>query len=455
MPKVIVVMCDTLRKDFLGCYGNDWIHTPFFDKLASRAYIFENAFIASFPTIPNRADLFLGKYTFPFYGWCPLPREETPFAAMLSGRGVVTQIIHDTMHLLNNGAFFARGFRGWKCIRGAESDPFETLANVEIKLPLPDEKYRGDGKSARQYLRNRYFWREEADWFVARTSQEACRWLERNYKADNFLLWIDTFEIHEPWDPPQWYVDRYDPDYDGPVNIHPRYDYCDYLTPRELKAARARYAGEVTLTDRWIGNVFQKVEDLGIDHETIIILTSDHGMYLGEHGRIGKHTVVNPDDPWPLYDTVARIPLIISMPRMKRSKRIRALVQPPDLMPTLLDIFGVKIPDGLHGRSLLPLMNGKGRGFRKYAFSAGPLVGEQKIISTPVTVTSSDGWTLIFGHPENPPELYHTAKDPEQKKNVLKSNRDRARKMYRVFEAFLEDINAPEESRAKCRQFAL
>ncbi|MEW6355239.1 MAG: sulfatase [Planctomycetota bacterium] len=454
MAKVVVIMCDTLRRDYMGCYGNQWIHTPFFDKLAEKAYIFDNAYISAFPTIPNRTDLFLGKYTFPFYGWQALDRKETPVAAALTGAGVVTQFIHDTMHMLNNGNFFARGFRGWKAIRGGESDLFETLANVEIKLQAPDEKHRGDGHAAKQYLRNRHHWTTESDWFVAQTATECCTWLERNYKAKDFFLWIDTFQIHEPWDPPQWYIDRYDPDFKGEVNIHPRYDYCDYLTKPELRQAIARYAGEVTLTDRWVGNVIQKVEDLGIDGETIIMLTSDHGMYLGEHGRIGKHTVVHPEDPWPLYDTVAKIPWIIKVPGITRAKRINSLVQPPDMMPTLLDIFGARGPAGMHGKSLMPLLNGKRTQIRKYAFSGGQMTGKPGILHTPITVTGADGWTLIFGHPEDPPELYHTAKDPEQKRNIIKQNLARARTMHRAFEHFLFEINAPDEAVQKCIQHA-
>ena len=451
MAKVIVIMCDTLRRDALGCYGDKWIHTPFFDRLAELACIFDNAYISAFPTIPNRTDLFVGKYTFPFHGWQALSRDETPVAACLTDAGVVTQFIHDTMHMLNSGSFFARGFQGWKAIRGGESDAFENLANVEIALPCPDEHYRGDGRAARQYLRNRHHWSKESDWFVAQTANECCTWLERNYKAKDFFLWIDTFQIHEPWDPPQWYIDRYDPGFKGPVNIHPRYDYCDYLTKRELKAAVARYAGEVTLTDRWIGNVIQKVEDLGIDDETVIMLTSDHGMYLGEHGRIGKHTVLDPSDPWPLYDTVAKIPWIVRMPGMKKAKRIKGLVQPPDMMPTLLDLFGVRGRRDLHGRSLLPLIKGKARQIRKAAFSGGQMTGAEGMLHTPITVSSADGWTLVFGHPTDPPELYHTAKDPAQKKNVIGAYAAKARRLYDTFEQFLIEVHAPEEAVERCR----
>jgi len=203
-----------------------------------------------------------------------------------------------------------------------------------------------------------------------------------------------------------------------------------------------------------MGNVIQKVEDLGIDDETIIMLTSDHGMYLGEHKRIGKHTVVHPEDPWPLYDTVAKIPWIVRMPGMKNAKRIKGLVQPPDMMPTLLDLFGAKGPAGLHGKSMVPLMKGTKKHIRKYAFSGGQMTGKPGMLHTPVTVTGADGWTLIFGHPDDPPELYHTAKDPEQKRNVIKQNAPRARTMHKAFERFLLEIKAPDEAVQKSSKLA-
>jgi len=444
--KIVVVMCDTLRRDYLGCYGNKWIRTPNFDRLAEHSTVFDRAVIGSFPTIPNRTDLFTGKFIFPFEGWGPLDRQERILAGELSGAGYVTQFYHDTMHMVNNGSFFARGFRGWDCIRGAEGDLLETLANVESKLPYPDEMYRGDGKSARQYLRNRHFWTSEEDWFVAKTSKRACEWLERNYKAKDFFLWIDTFQIHEPYDPPQWYVDMYDPGYKAEPLIHPRYDYCDYLTKAELKHVIALYAGEVSLVDTWIGRVFEKLALLGLYDETMIVVTSDHGMYLGEHGRIGKHTVVNPDDPWPLYDTVARIPLLVKMPGQKRQRRNSAIVQPPDLMPTLLDLCGVPIPPGRHGRSMKPLLTGRGRRLREYAVAGGQLGGKRGMLSTPVTIQREDGWTLIYGHPTDPPELYNVAKDPAQKKNVIKSNMKTAVELYRQSLDFFRGLGTPEEN---------
>ena len=443
--RFLVVMCDTLRRDHLGCYGNPWIRTPHFDRLAEQATVFDRAYIASFPTIPNRTDLFTGKFTFPFKGWAPLDRAEPTLAGALGGAGHVTQIVHDTMHLVNNGNFFARGFQGWDAVRGGESDPLETLANVPIQLPCPDDEYRDNGRAAKQYLRNRHFWTTESDWFVARTSARACQWLERNYKARDFLLWLDTFEIHEPWDPPQWYVDLYDPGYTGKVNIHPRYDYCDYLSPRELRQVRARYAGEVTLVDTWIGRVLEKLELLGIFDETLVVLTSDHGMYLGDHGRIGKHTVVDDADPWPLYDVEARIPLVVKTPGQRKSRRTQAMVQPPDLMPTLLDLAGTPTPAGRHGLSIAPIQTGKARRHRTHVFCGGGLRREGRF-DTPITVTRDDGWTLVFGHPTNPPELYDLKADPQQKRSVLRRNRLIAEGLREEFARFLGTLGVPIEA---------
>jgi len=449
--KIIVIMCDTLRYDHLGCYGNDWIRTPHLDRLAGKSFVFDRAYIGSFPTIPNRTDLFTGRFCFPFMGWSPLDRDEAVLSESLGSSGYVTQLIHDTMHMLDNGNFFARGFSGWQTIRGGEADRLQTLANIDIKLPNPDAHYRQDGVPAKQYLRNRHFWTSEEDWFIARTAKRSCEWLEQNYKAKDFLLWIDTFQIHEPWDPPQWYVDLYDPKFKGKVNIHPRYDYVDFLSKSELRQARARYAGEVSLVDTWIGRVLEKLEVLNIAEETMIVVTSDHGMYLGEHRRIGKHTILDVQDPWPLYDEVARIPLIIKMPGQGRKKRTSAMVQPPDLMPTILDLARKKIPADRHGKSFKRVLQGKTGVHRKAVYCSGQLGGPRVNAMTPVTVTRSDGWTLIFSHPENPPELYNLRKDPGQKTNVIRANKRIARELQKGFIAYLESIGTPDDHMERVR----
>ena len=97
--------------------------------------------------------------------------------------------------------------------------------------------------------------RTEADTFCARTAATTATWLERNYRAGPFFLWVDFFDPHEPWDPPEYLVRRYDPDYDGPPMLHPNYGPADRYSAAELRNLWAHYAAEAELVDRHIGRV--------------------------------------------------------------------------------------------------------------------------------------------------------------------------------------------------------
>jgi len=109
---------------------------------------------------------------------------------------------------------YQRDSDGWLLIRGQEHDRYITEP-VDIKLPCKPEKLRNPYTTVIQYLKNVSKRKYEEDYFCAQTFIEATRWIEKNYKHDKFFLYIDTFDPHEPWDPPKYFVDMYDPDYKG------------------------------------------------------------------------------------------------------------------------------------------------------------------------------------------------------------------------------------------------
>ena len=288
---IILIVSDTFRHDYLGCYGNEWIRTPNLDGFAKKATVFDRAYAASFPTVPHRHDLYTGRYTFTYSDWAPLPMNEMVLSQALRQAGCVTQLIVDTPHILKDRFNYDRGFDGWLWIRGQENDRYMTTPK-EVKLPCEPSKLRKRGVTTTQHLRNVSSRCSESDHFVAQTMTAATKWLELNYNQhDKFFLHVDTFDPHEPWDPPRWYVDMYDPGYDGEEVVYPVYGPSHYLTEDELNHCRALYAGEVTMVDRWVGMLLRQVEDLGLLEDTAIVFTSDHGFYLGEHGLIGKSVI--------------------------------------------------------------------------------------------------------------------------------------------------------------------
>ncbi|RLE78968.1 MAG: hypothetical protein DRJ52_09415 [Thermoprotei archaeon] len=462
---VIFIVSDTFRRDHLRCYGNNWIKTKYLEDFASKSIIFDRAYCASFPTVPARRDIFTGRYSYVYAGWEPLKPDEVVISEILKKAGILTYLIADTPHFLRDGYNFQRGFHGWMWIRGQENDLY-LVSPEQVEFPCDPSKLRNPDFTVVQYLRNISLRRYESDFFVAQTMTEAVKWLERNYGRKGFFLYIDTFDPHEPWDPPRWYVDMYNPDYTGEEVIYPRYDYCDFLTKEELEHIRALYAAEVTLVDRWFGYLYQKIEDMGLLNNTMIIFTTDHGFLLGEHNIVGKSLIREKEFSFiPLYEEIARIPLIIYHPEIKGGKRIDAIVQLPDLAPTVLDFLGVEIPETMEGKSLIPLMEGEVDEVHEFAVSS-PTIKKGPVANTCTTVTTKK-WSLIFsGKPLKKEvelrdvdslakkakteekvriELYDLEKDPKQEHNILGENLDIARELLYKYIDFLKKLKVPEE----------
>ncbi len=440
---ILFIICDTLRRDYLGCYGNDWVKTPNVDELAKESILFERAYIGSFPTMPARAEIMAGKHVFHTFGWAPLPHDWPVVQQLLRQKGYVTALITDHYQMLAPGMNYHKGFAAYRFIRGPQHDPFHATDHIELKWPCSPEKCRQPEMLVVPYLKNRAQWVYERDWPIPKTIQEAIDWLEQNYKHEKFFLFLDLFSVHEPWDPPRWYVDLYDPGYEGEEVILPRYDRVDYLTEAELRHVRALYAGTITMMDKWVGWLFEKLCDLGLWEETAIIFTSDHGWLHGEHGLIGKHTVLEPKRGWPLYEEIAHIPLLIKLPGIEGGRRCDALVQLVDLMPTLAELGGAEAPPDIHGRSLLPLLRGEADKVRDLAVCSPPLPRDP---DTLVWCTVTDGeWCLLDPGSLDKPQLFHLPSDPHQERDLFEEKREVAEDLHRRFLRFLEKIGTPEE----------
>lgn len=450
---IVVVVSDTFRYDFLGVHGNCWIRTPELDAFARRSVGFDNCYVSSFPTIPTRTDWFTGRFTFPFHGWKPLDPRVPVIASLLANAGFICQLIVDTPHMLRADYHFDRGFHGAYWIRGQEGDTPFTWMNHPIVEKMPSAKTRQHPRPFGGVLanvhawQNHHLWHSEEDRFVAKTCRAACQWIEHNYEAERFFLWVDCFDVHEPWDPPEYLVRLYDPDYDGIPMFHPNYGPASDYTPEELRNLRAHYAGEVTLVSKHVGRIFRLLEDTGLLERTAVFFLSDHGMYLGEHDRTGKSNICDHDDrgTWPLYREVAHIPLFVYVPGVSGGVRRAELVQPPDILPTILEVAGVAPPEGIHGRSLVPLIRGTATEWeRRYAFSSSALQVGRGREGARIRIT--DGrWSLILGQDGAvPPELYDLEEDPYETVNVVEDHPHRLRELTEACHAFLRSLGTDE-----------
>ncbi len=439
--KAIVIMSDSLRRDHLGCYGNRWIKTPNLDALARQAAVFQHAYGSSHPTLPNRTDLFTGRWGFPWHGWGKLAREETVLAQLLTDAGVVSMLIGDTYHLFKEDHYYHRGFSGWYWNRGQEGDNLVIDPTIPIKFPCKKSKMRLPYPDRyAQICRNRYHRKVETDWFAPGTMTKAMEWLEANHGRDSFLLWIDLFDPHEPWDPPQHYIDLYDPDYDLPEYCdYPENAPCTFLSERELKQTRARYAGEVTMVDTWVGRLMDTLANLQLDEECLVVFMADHGHYLNyptDGGLIGKPLSYK-GEFFPMYRSLNHLPFLVRLPGARSvGKKIKGIVQPPDLLPTLLDYFGLDTPACVQGESFMPLLKGTEQRRRKFA-----LGGAHRTMAQ----LTNARWSFACWRGQRPPALYDLKADPNQERNLAPDEPETVRKMHGVLLKMLSELEVEQE----------
>jgi arylsulfatase A-like enzyme len=321
--RIVVIISDTFRYDNLG-FVQGRAKTPELDTLCAQSTFFDNYSIGSFPTIPNRTDYMTGQYQFLFGGWQPLDPNKPVLAELLKNNGYINQMIVDTPHLFKRGYDFDRGFHGYLWNRGQEGDIYFTRMNYDIEEVMPEDKTRSYPVVFGHVLGNlsqwiHRDWQWEEDCFMVQTARTASRWIEENYTCEDFLLWLDFFDVHEPWDPPEFFVKAYDPDYTGSPMVHPNYGPADIYTPEELRNLQAHYLGEVTLLSKWIGMVLRKLEDTGIYDDTLIMFSTDHGIFTGEHGVTGKSRLYKDlgEGVFPFYNELTHIPLSIKLPGQK------------------------------------------------------------------------------------------------------------------------------------------
>jgi arylsulfatase A-like enzyme len=462
---VILIVSDTMRRDALACFGGRWIQTPHLTEFANRAVRCTNAFLCSFPTVPTRHDLLTGQYTFTFKPWSPLDKETITLQDVLRPAGVYTALVVDTPHPFTPTYNYQRNFDFVRINHGQEGEPYRTDP-IAVKMPCDPGKLRNGTKVVTQYLRNVADRKVEEDYFCARTLHGAADWLEKNHRRQPFFLYVDTFDPHEPWDPPKHYVDKYDRDYHGDEVIYPRYDrWKDFLTEAELKHCRALYAGEASMVDHWAGHLLHSVEKLGLLDNTLVLFLADHGFYLGEHGYIGKSFIRGDKyQSLPLYSEVCRVPFLAHFPGCKPGTAIDALVQPVSVAATVVDFLGIKAPPSFAGPSLWPVLQGKEPKVADIAVSSPNLSNPTMKRPHPTNRASvTDGnWLLVYGS-SGPvdsadstasvdsqqrlvapltgerlaPELYDLTSDAGCTKNLVEAHKDRAADLHRQLLAFL------------------
>lgn len=322
---VIFITVDTLRADYLSSYGHARVLTPSFDRLATGGTLFKQAISPSSTTTPSHASMMTSMYLQDhnvysnFEALGSMPRT---LAEVMAGRGFNTFAIVNMKHLNPEVSNLAQGFG-------------EYIKSGNLRRAGP-------------------------------TIDKTLEWLEKNGEQP-FFAWIHFLDVHTPYNPPPPY-DRfyYDDDERDPgkrslariwhllpshMTDHPFFQaWLDGIT--DVDWVMAQYQGAVTYVDDEFGRLLDRLEEMGLLERTAIVLTADHGESLGEHDIYFTHLG--------LFETTIHVPLITYFPGVGRQGgQVREVVETIDIYPTVLDYFGIPIPKGIRGRSLLPAIRGE------------------------------------------------------------------------------------------------
>ena len=348
--RTIMVLFDSLNKNYLPPYGNSWIKAPNFQRLADHSVKFDNCFAGSLPCMPARRELHTGRYNFLHRSWGPLEPFDDSMPEILKMNGVYSHLATDHhLYWADGGATYHSRFSSWEMIRGQEGDPWKGQikfpeipedAKAPQRLFLPSREKLAD--IWRQEWVNRQEFKEEKDYPQSKTFKAGLDFIEKNHDEDSWFLQIESFDPHEPYVVPEEYDALYG-DHIKKKNL----DWPDYHpvieNDEDVENLKYKYAALLSKCDRSLGNVLDLMDKYNMWEDTMLIVCTDHGFLLGEHGWWAKNMM-------PAYNELVNTPLFIWDPRTKKMGETReSLVQLIDMAPTVLDFFNLDIPKDMQG----------------------------------------------------------------------------------------------------------
>lgn len=409
----IFILMDSLNRHYLEAYGCKDVRSPNINSLAQRGVTFTNHIIGSAPCMPARRELMTGRREFLWRGWGHLEPFDHALASRCRQAGAVTQLFTDHYHYWENSSHgYIEHFNGYEMIRGHEHDPRTTTApDHEADWVKAIRKYRDEMGAA--YWRNVAGFKTEEDWSSVRTFGKAAEWLDENGKRDNFMLWIESFDPHEPHYVPEPYRSMYTNNDGKGYTCWPPYQreedrvrFFRDTSLEELEWIRSQYKGKLTMADKALGKVWAVMDKHNLWDNTMVILTADHGHDLAESVRDLSEVTDDGRDatlrvPYakqhPHYLSHANIPLIVWHPELaNKPRQEHAMTTAVDLYSTLLESCGANDISSPHGQSILPILRGenKGRDFHYWgSFSQG--------------ICCTDGEHVLLQGADGSKPLYH------------------------------------------------
>ncbi|MBV9659577.1 MAG: sulfatase-like hydrolase/transferase [Acidimicrobiales bacterium] len=383
--KTIFISLDTLCADRLSCLGGTRVPTPNLDTLASGSALFTNAFASDIPTQPSHTSVFTGRYGINtgivshFHPPAALSEAPAWLPSVFQGLGHRTGAVD---HLFTMKDWFIRGYDDYMVPEGRSRSP----ASVINELAFP--------------------------------------WLDE-HRHDDFFLFLHYWDAHIPYVPPEPFKSEFtgflsrviDPSIDAKLRSRPSYplfkqnlyDHLDQIP--SLDYIEALHYAEIAYLDFELGRLFNRLDELGLLDETMIVVFGDHGEIMTEHDAWFDHAG--------LYDSVVHVPLLIWGPGLVRPGQTDALVSLVDVMPTVLELQGIATVEGsqgMDGLSLVQLIEGRDDRHRDVVMLSECTWQAKRGVRT-------TEWKYIRCwdpgiYPRSEPELYNVQTDPFEQRNV-------------------------------------
>ena len=319
-PNVLLVSIDSLRADHVGAYGYARDTSPAIDALARGGVLFENAISSAPWTVPAHMTLLTGLPP-EVHDVVTVRQKLSPDAVTLAE--VLQDAGYATAAFVSGPTVMAHyGFgQGFASYDESMVERRPKLAGAAVSSPGLVDLVSG--------------WLDR--WSTAET-------------RETFFVFLHMWDVHYDYVPPREYVERFDPGYDGDLDVR-RFETNERLhrgmAPRDLRHLIALYDGEIRFTDDHLARLVAKLRTLGVLDDTIVVVTSDHGEEFFEHGAKGHAKT--------LYDEVLRVPLVVRYPRrVAPAQRVTQQVRLMDVAPTILGLAGVTAPEGFGASDVAP-----------------------------------------------------------------------------------------------------
>ena len=399
-PNILLIYTDQQRWDALGINGNADIKTPNLDQLGDEGLNFDRFFVQNPVCMPSRISMLSGLYPSTLgilRNGVPVSEDTTTLPHLLHNYGYHCANIgklhflphanrdhrdphpaygFDHLEISDEPGCYEDAYRAWVSRKAPEemdaisvglppaTSIWQKTMQVDDGIHHPDERFPKEAIpfGSRSDLTHSAFVAEQTMAYV------------EQHRDEPFFCIAGFYSPHSPWVAPQTFIDLYDPESlalpEFPLEANARRSEAAF-SDQELRAARQGYYAMVSEVDHHVGRILACLEELGLAENTIVVFTSDHGEWLGEHLRYGKG--------YPGHDCVSRVPMIVRWPWGLRApgRTEHALLEAVDLVPTLLECAGIPTPYHLQGRSFHALLQ------------------DEAYVERASALTEMDGWKTL------------------------------------------------------------